>query len=198
MSTSPSTARRRIYAASAAVHCSGSHYSATYALHKFLLACGVPMPAELSANTDAATSPAADEPAEPQASANPFSLETVRPRCHISLRLTCCIISYLGAACLCPRNLSANAHAATCPTAEPEQASARSLITATMWSTKWTSSLYSIRRVDASSVALLFKYVRHILFKLYFHIEVAPCEVVRPCRRTCSLRVYSGLMAISG
>ena len=114
------------------------------------------MPAELSANTDSAASPAADEPAEPQASANPSSLEAVRPRCHISLRLPCCIISYLGAACLCPRNLSANAHAATCPTAEPEQASARSLITATMWSTKWTSSLYSIRRVDASSVAFLF------------------------------------------
>ena len=45
------------------------------------------MPAELSANTDAATSPAADEPAEPQASANPFSLETVRPSACADARM---------------------------------------------------------------------------------------------------------------
>ena len=49
-----------------------------------------------------------------------------------------------------PAELSANTDVATSPAAEPEQASARSLITATMWSTKWTSSLYSIRWVDAT------------------------------------------------
>ena len=44
-------------------------------VHNFIQACGVPMLADLSANTDAAACPTADEPA---ASANPFSLETVR------------------------------------------------------------------------------------------------------------------------